>query len=260
MKVNLHIIATTIIFFIVFQSSIVAQSDYAVNVKGDTLRGDLKIITSDPVDHLQVMIGNKKSNYTALQIKNIFHSGVNYRTVKYENSYQFMKLKKNGYLSLLEFREPGQQVMHSQYLSKSDGSGIEVPNLSFKKTLAKYLSDCKDVSARIEKGDFGKRDLENIIDLYNVCIQTKTESMAIKTQPVVVDSEKVLAVKNLAAKVESESLLTKKDALDVLKDIQSKVSKNEAIPNYLIEGLKSYLIDTPSLNKDLDALIALLKK
>jgi hypothetical protein len=251
---------TIVVFLITLQNSAFAQSDYAVSSRGDTLRGELKILTSDPVDHLQIIVGNKKTNYTALQIKSIFHSGIDYRTVKYENSYLFMKLKKSGYLSLLQFREPGQQVMNGQFLSKSDGSGIEVPNLSFKKALAKYLSDCKDVSARIEKGDFGKRDLENIIDLYNACIQTKTESLAIKTQPIDIDSEKVLAVKNFTAKVEAESLVTKKDAVDVLKDIQSKVKKNEVIPNYLIEGLKSYLIDTPSLSKDLDSLIALLKK
>ena len=73
-------------------------------------------------------------------------------------------------------------------------------------------------------------------------------------------NEKEVAVKNFVAKVEAESFLAKKDALDLLKDIQAKVSKNETVPNYLIEGLKSYLNDTPTLAKDLEGVIALLKK
>jgi hypothetical protein len=139
---------------------------------------------------------------------------------------------------------------------------MEVPNLSFKKIMIKYLSDCPDVTKRISSSDLTKRDMERIVDLYNICLQTKTEDSKSKPEPPVesIDSEKVLAVKNLITKVEAENLLTKKDALEVLKDIQSKVNKNEPVPNYLLEGLKSYLADTPSLTKDLDAVVALLKK
>ncbi len=239
----------------------IAQKDYAINVKGDTLVGEIKLMSYDLIDRVQIIANGKKSNFTALQVKIIFQSGTMYKTVKYDNSYRFMKLIKSGYLSLFAFRPSQQNSWDGQYLVKIDGSGMEVPNLGFKKMLSKYLSDCADVSGKLDKGDLSKRDLERIIDLYNTCIQTKTESMTNKpAPPPAIDSEKVLAVKDFVVKVEQENFVTKKDALDMLKDIQSKVSKNEPVPNYLIEGLKSYLADTPSLSKELDSVVALLKK
>ena len=60
--------------------------------------------------------------------------------------------------------------------------------------------------------------------------------------------------------MDAEDFIAKKDAQDILKDIQSKVMKNESVPNYLIDGLKSSLANTPSLAKDVDVFITLLKK
>src|SRR5260221_3623567 len=250
-----------VIFLMTLPLSTIAQKDYALTIKGDTLDGALKLMPYDQLDRVQIIVNGKKTYFTALQVKAFFQSGTMYQTMKYENSYHFMKLIKPGYLSLLAFRFANQNSWDGQYLAKKDGSGMEVPNLGFKKMLSKYLSDCADVSGKLDKGDLSKRDLERIIDLYNTCIQTKTESMTNKPTPTLaIDSDKVLAVKDFVGKVEQENFVTKKDALDMLKDILSKVSKNEPVPNYLIEGLKSYLADTPSLSKELDSVVALLKK
>lgn len=239
-----------------------AQKDYALSSKGDTLKGELKFYSFDNIDRLQINSEGKKSSYTALQVRSFFKDGSTYQSVKYDNSIRFMRVIKSGYLSLLAFNPTSQGGWDGRYLLKKDGTSLEVPNLAFKKMMAKYLEDCLEVHDRIEKGEFPKRDLEKIVDLYNTCLQAKTETL-ITTKPATTtsfSSEKILAIKKLSEKVEAENFLTKKDVLDLLKDMQGKVSKNEAIPNYLTEGLKSYLTDTPALLKEADELIALLKK
>ena len=262
MKIDRPFFTGVILMLLFLPDFASAQTDYVIKLNGDTLKGSVKILSSDHIDRVQIMTDGTKSFFTGLQVRSVRKDNHIYRAVRYENTIRFMKVIKDGYLTLHAFTAVGQNSWDGLYLTKLDGTGMEVPNLSFKKIMIKYLSDCPDVTKRITNGDLTKRDMERIVDLYNTCLQTKTEGSKSKPepQPEAIDSEKVLAVKNLIAKVEAENLLTKKDALDVLKDIQSKVTKNEPIPNYLLEGLKSFLADTPSLTKDLDALLALLKK
>jgi len=235
-----------------------AQKDYALSLRGDTLRGDLKITSFDNLDRLQIVSGGKKTTYTALQVKALYKDSTAYESVKFNNTIRFMKVLKAGYLSLYAFNIPGVGSWDGRYIAKKDGSGMELPNLGFKKVLSKYLKECGEVVQGLEKGDLGRREIEKIIDLYNNCDEAKGNSFA----PEVIkgNATKVAAIKKMTEKIEAENFLTKKDALDLLKDIQAKVLKNEAIPNYLTEGLKSYLVDTPSLSKDAEELIALLKK
>jgi len=47
---------------------------------------------------------------------------------------------------------------------------IKVTNRKFEKPVLKYLATCKDVTTKIQKGTYGKRDLTKIVDEYNeVC-------------------------------------------------------------------------------------------
>ncbi len=254
LKIDLHFAIAVLL--ILLPVSLSAQSDYAVTFKGDTLRGELKIMSYDQLDRVQWSDHGQKKTYTALQIKSIAKSNEFFQPVRYENTIKFMQVMKSGFLSLFKFSN---QNAEGQYLAKKDGTGMEVPNLNFKKALAKYLSECPDVASRLAKGEFSKRDIERIIDLYNACVQNDPY-LGATSKPNLIDSEKILAVKTLVEKVNTENFSSKKDALDLLKDIQTKVSKNESVPNYLIEGLKSYLGAVPAVSKELDTLISSLKK
>ena len=47
---------------------------------------------------------------------------------------------------------------------------IKVSNLKFRKPLLKYIATCKEVTSKIEKGEYGKYDLTKIVNEYNeVC-------------------------------------------------------------------------------------------
>jgi hypothetical protein len=261
MKKETLFLSPVLLVFVLFSNIVSAQTDYAIRLNGDTIKGSLQILDYEQIDRVQIKTGKEKFSFTALQIRSIRKNGELYRPVKFDNTARFMKVLIDGYLSLHAFHASNQSSSwDGRYLTKRDGTGMEVPNLGFKKSMGNYLSDCGDIKNRIEKGELGKRDIQKIVELYNGCMQANTEAN-FKTAPTAtIDSEKVLVLKSFITKVEAENFITKKDAMDILKDIQSKVSKNETIPNYLFDGLKASLLDVPSLSKDLDTLISLLKK
>jgi hypothetical protein len=250
---------------LLFSITLAARAqDYAVTQQGDTLRGKLRHYSYDNLDRLQVTSKDKKkTNFTALQVRLFVKDGVTYRPIKYENTIRFMKVIKSGYLSLLAYSATQQGLFDGRYLLKRDDSGVDLPNISFKRIIAKYLSDCPQVKDKVEKGDFHKSDIEKIVDEYNTCIEANTVQLMATTNATGTSSyknEKIEAVKRLREKVEAENFLTKKDVIDLLNDMHNKLSRNEAVPNFLTDGLKSYLTDTPALSKEADELIALLKK
>jgi hypothetical protein len=246
-------LSTTILF---------SQTDFAITSKGDTLRGRVKLLTYDILDRVQVTVDKKKKVYTALEVKSIFTDGVTYHTVKYDKGYRYMKLIKSGFLSLYGFRLPNQSSYDGQYLLKKDGTGMEIPNLTFKKSMANFLSGCDEVESRIKSGDLGRRDIDQIIDRYNSCLQFKTEKkIEIAPEPTPIESEKMVGVNSLISKVETAAEFTNKtDVLDLLKDLRSKVGRNEILPNYLTKDIKNYLGAQPAFAEDLEKLFVLLKK
>jgi hypothetical protein len=242
-------------------SFVCAQADYAITSKGDTLHGRVKILTYDRLDRMQIVVDKKKKAFSALEAKALFVDGVTYHTVKYDNGYRYMKLIKSGFLSLYGFRMPNQSSYDGQYLLKRDGQGMEIPNLTFKKSMASFLSGCAEVEGRIKSGDFGRRDIDQIIDRYNSCVQFKTENrVAVVQEPTPVESEKMIAINALISKVEASDFTNKNDALDLLKDLRSKVGRNEILPNYLTKEIKNNLSTQTQFTEDVEKLLALVAK
>ncbi len=233
-----------------------------VTTKGDTVRGELRTTAYGNIDRVQVIVDNKKMFFTAMQVLAVHESGSVYKPAQYQNTVQLMKVLKSGYLSLYAFRVGNQTSLDGRLLIKLDGTSIEVPNLTFKKSLATFLEDCPTISEKVKDGELAKKDLDLIIDQYNSCLDVKTQNRRLEASGIVekTENEKTIALESLRKKVEAIEFKSKKDASDLITDIQAKLSKNEIIPNYLSEGLKSYLTDQPSLQEDLEKLLELLKK
>ena len=133
-------------------------------------------------------------------------------------------------------------MISSNRVTKKNNTGIEVPNLSFKKAMKGYLEDCPGVVERIDNGDLGKKELRQIIDEYNQCIADKS-----------IDHDKLIAAKQeqqkqlspwdvLEEKVKQQSDFEgKSDALEMIQEIKAKISRSDNIPNFLIDGLKNSL-------------------
>ena len=242
---------------IIFHASF-CQSNYVITVKGDTLRGDIKILSYDIVDRVQLTVDKKKKSYTALEVKAILLNDQIYRSVRHESRYRFMLLLKSGYLSLYGFQIDKQFTYDGRYLVKRDGGAIEVPNLTFKKSMQEFLKDCESVSDQIKNGELGRKNLDSLITLYNSCIDENTRQAALAKSAASTKKTVLPELESLRGKINVATLASKQDILDLIKDIDSKVKGNQPVPNYLIEGLKGYLLNT-EFKEDLEKLLEALK-
>jgi hypothetical protein len=241
---------STVLFIVnLFCSTLLAQ-DYILTTKGDTLRGEIKILTFDRLDKVQWKEGKSRATFTALQVRELHLNGELYKPTRYDAQVQFMKVLKPGYLSLMAFRLTNQVTYEGRFLSKMDGTGMEVPNLAFKKAMANFLSDCPEVQQRIKDEKLERKNLDAIIDEYNSCFDQKT----IVAQRTRTAAEKSDIVNQLRAKVEAApDVVDKKDALDLLADIKVKIERGEKIPNYQIDALKNLLGSANSVSTELAA-------
>ncbi|MBK5280152.1 MAG: hypothetical protein JJE09_14940 [Bacteroidia bacterium] len=248
----------TAVLAIIFQFSF-GQSDFVITIKGDTLYGKAQILSYDIVDRVQITIDKKKKSLTALEAKAVFLNNEMYYSVRYDTRYKFMIQEQSGYLSLYRFRIDKQFRYDGRYLVKRDGNAIEVPNLTFKKTMQEFLKDCSAVSDKIKSGELGRNHLDTLITLYNNCIDQNT-AQALQTSLSTVESEaSLMTVEILQKKIEASTISSKLDVLDLLNDIVAKVKSNQTVPNYLTDGLKGYLSDT-EYSEDLEKLVAALQK
>ena len=217
--------------------------DYVVTSKGDSLIGEVKPLFYGVDKRVQLsQEGKKKVVYPMFQVRSFYFRGEVYQPVKGPEGWTFMKLQKAGYLSLYTYQLPNQVTFDGSFLVKMDGRGMEVPNISFKKAMQKFLSDCPPVAEKIDNGDLAKKDLNKIIDEYNACIDANTidHGKVIAKQEV---QEKVIGVWDvLEEKVKAEpDFEGKSNALDMITEIKGKVARSEKIPNFLIDGLKNTL-------------------
>ena len=231
----------------------VNAQDYLVTTKGDTLAGDIKPLMFDTSKKVQVTDASRKKTVLSLfEVNSFRQDGDVFKPVKGPAGYTFMKVLKSGYLSLLAFQPQGMTTFDGRYLLLKDGRGVEVPNLSFKKTLKNFLSGCEVVANKIEAGDLAKRDLDQIIDEYNTCIegnQTVIDNAIAQRE---VKQEKLNPWQALENKVKAHADFGQKDdALEMIAEIKAKIARSEKVPNFMVDGLKSTL-QTPDFQPELD--------
>jgi hypothetical protein len=264
MRLPIYCIALVILLFSTCIGSAQNQ-DFLVTVKGDTVRGKLKILTSAYEKQVHISAAaKKKNNYSILQVRIMQLAGERYEPVKLGQSYVFMKLVKEGYLSLYAFQLERQISYDGRYLRKKDGQGMEVPNLAFKKNMAKFMNDCPSVVSKINEGEWGRGDLNAIIDEYNTFIISNTAAATTKlvssTSPVQEVTAPAATFLNqwilLEEKVKTSGLSSKSDALEMIADIKNKLSRGEKIPRFLSEGLKASLESDTQLLEALTAALA----
>ena len=96
---------------------------------------------------------------------------------------------------------------------------------------------------KIDNDVLNKKDLHQIVDEYNACM---TNPAPVEEKPIAAQPAKGLAAWDaLENKVKSQpDFPEKNNALDMISEIKGKISTNQKVPNFLIEGLKS------SLNQD----------
>jgi hypothetical protein len=225
-----------------YSTGLVAQ-DFLVTVKGDTLRGEVKPLAYGTDKKVQVTEpGKKKVTYPLFQIKAYSLKGEKFLPVKGPNGYTFMKLLKRGYLSVYSFQTNNQVSFDGTFLLKKDGTGIELPNISFEKVMKKFLEDCPAIKDKIDRDELNKKDLDKIVDEYNSCIENRT----VNHEQVIAQREErsksITAWDVLENKIKGQpDFEGKTNALEMVTEIKSKIASSQKIPNFLLEGLKSSL-------------------
>jgi hypothetical protein len=230
-----------IILIVTFKES--DAQDFVVTSRGDTIVGQVKPLMNG-VDKKVQLVGEdkKKTVYPMFQVRGFRYKDDIYHPVKGPEGYVFMKLIKSGYLSLYNFQLPNQVSFDGAFLLLRDGQGMEVPNLSFKKYMRNFLKDCSEVAGKINNGELEKRELNQIIDEYNLCISNKTIDHTKIIAEQQVQGKAIPAWDILEEKVKSQpDFEGKPNALEMIAEVKGKIAKSEKIPNFLLEGLKSTL-------------------
>lgn len=225
--------------------------DLLVTAKGDTLSGKVKIIANGYDKRAQLTTADKeKKTFSILQVKALVIDTESYETIKFSDSYHFMKVLKTGYLSLYAFQMDKQVTYDGRYLQKKDGQGIEVPNLGFKKNLSRFLDECVELSSKISEGTLARKDLDTIIDEFNACIaRNSIPQVSAQVLPDATATNKLKNWNTLQEQVEASSLEGKSDVLDMIREIKSKVGKGETLPKFLVDGLKASLAGDATLTE-----------
>ncbi|MDW8330148.1 MAG: hypothetical protein RMK43_00760 [Cyclobacteriaceae bacterium] len=212
-----------------------AQQDFLVTLKGDTIFGIVNCTRFGQSQRIECIIGKKKQYFTPVQVRTFRSGNEYYFPVRTADGYQIMKLLKPGYLSLYAFQMENQITWDGLYLVKKDGSGLEYSGLLFKKRMARFTEDCPEVSRQLEERELRRNDLYEIIDLYNQCIEARTQTQTTTAKRILRWEELEQMVQELPA------FEGKQDALDMIREIRKKIDNQETIPRFLRENLRSIL-------------------
>ncbi|MBL7841391.1 MAG: hypothetical protein JNJ75_14710 [Cyclobacteriaceae bacterium] len=246
-----------IILFVAGYAMASAQ-DYVVTIKGDTLQGKVKYFNGTGVryagagsKYIQLIPHEgKKRTFQVLEVISFKMNDDIYHTIKHVDTYTFMKVMQSGYLSLYAYQLENQTTWDGRYFVKRDGSMLEVPNLGFKKRVEQFLADCPDVVKKVEAGDLARSNLKELVDEYNACVHLKTFPKTEKSPAQTAWSNLESAVKNLS------DFEKKKDALEMIHEVRTKLGKNETIPSFLISGIKDALKDQSAVQESLNTALA----
>ena len=238
-----------LLLMLVYQCA--GAQDYLLTSKGDSVSGEVKPLFYGPEKRVQVITADKeKTSYSLFQVRAFSSDGEIYHPVKGDNGYVFMKLLQPGYLSLYAYQLENQTRFDGLFLKKMDGQSMSVPNLGFKKYLAKFLEDCPDVANTLREGEFNKKNLRDLVTAYNTCVNSRT----LDHGKIIAEREerdiKINEWDTLEEKIREKEFSEKQNALEMIAEIRKKIERREPIPNFLIEGLKNSLKDT-GLTQDL---------
>jgi len=241
-------------------SAVSFGQDYIITIKSDTIKGELKLLSYDLLDRVQVQeAGKKKTTYTALQVRRAHIKDEDYSPVKFDNAIRMMKVVRSGFLSLYSFRAPGQTSYDTRVIQKIGTAAMEVPNIGFKKIVGDLVEDCPTVADKLKNGDFDRYHIEGLVDQYNECIATysarRVETATAKQQESTPASKLIDGMKT---KVNASDLANKNEVNDLLTSIADRLNKKETVPAYMREGLKGYLSSNEDLKADMDQLFKLI--
>lgn len=234
------------------------QRDYMVLTKGDTLYGKVKHLSYGAEQSVQIEVEGqkKKAVYPMLQVRAFKISDDHYHLIRTSTKYIYMKLLSSGYLSLYAFQFDGQNIWNGRYLYKTDGNGMEVPTIGFKKKMTEFLSECPVLVADIESGSLNRNDLDSILTKFNACI-LRNSNYSNKEAPTVTKNTTSVSVwEELESAIKNANVEDKESVLEMVTEAKSKSVNGEKIPNFLKDALQKAVKNNPTLEELLNKALA----
>lgn len=237
--------------------SVMAQTDedLVVTLKGDTLKGRITLLSFEKIDQVQVKT-DKKTILTALQVRMVRYNKETYRPVTYDGKLRFMKVLRDGYLSVLAYQTtPTNSAYDGILLMKADGEMMENPRLGFRKAMPAFLND-RALGDSIEAGLLTRNDLFHVVDQYNRNIQISTLA---RMREVVAGAAADRSVMTLIGKMmlDAQSLPDgqRTEIQDILEDIKWKTGNGLKVPAYMTRALRNATASLPAFSADTEALL-----
>ena len=244
-----------------FSGLVKAQTDEVYLTSGDTLIGKIDILLpADYYEEIMVKTGNEKRRIKSFQMLGFKAVDNVYKIIKFGEKYRIMEEIISGYLGLYRFRTDNNYDFGSRFLYKVTNEGMEVPNITFKKAVANFVSECPSVQAEVKNKTYKVSNIEEMIRAFNNCINEKPLVIAeVKEEEkqVVKASKELELIKTIAKKLESESISEELSTL--LSDLEAKISKGENVPGYLTGALEENTKEFNSVSKEVKKLLNLLK-
>jgi len=147
---------------------------YVINLKGDTLKGELKNNPKKEIDmyskvYLKISETDKKY-YKPDKIKEYSVNGKTYVSRMHDGEAVFMKRISNGVVNLYEYQviwlnKLNEEVIESEYYveKKGDAAPVKIKSGKFKKQICEIMSDNADLIKDIQDK---KYEYENIVDVF----------------------------------------------------------------------------------------------
>lgn len=230
------------------------EDSYIIARNGEKFTGKVQIsVYQNSTQSIVIKYGKKRKSFRPYQVKEVNIKGDTYHPLRLRDSYQMALLIKEGYLTYYKFSsdESSTLTFDTPLLVKKDGDMQEVPNLGFRKRLMDYLGDCENVVTKLDSKEYGRGDLDKIIDEYNLCIADHTAKLNEKTAVLQKNHSKSDQIEKIKTEVSKLDMAARDEVLEMLTDVQSKLKEGKAIPGYLVSGLKEQL--SKELAKKLDA-------
>lgn len=234
--------------------------DYVVTIQKDTLYGEVEVLLPDEFyEEVSISVNGDKQRIKSYQLLEVFSDSSIYHPAKIQNKYRLLKLIEGGYLSLYLYRADQTYDFNTYYLLKSTTEGMIVPNISFRKRVTEFLSDCDEVVTKLDDKTYKKNDLVEIIKDYNICLEKYTQNKFDNSAPVLQEEDRsaLALITSIEHKIKSEG----NDELEtLLGDIKQKVKSGSTVPSYLISALKEQTSALEGLKEEVDQLLQALSK
>lgn len=244
-----------ILFWLTTIPDLTAQKGYVVNLQYDTLPGFLSLISTKDIDRVELIAGNEKTSFTALQVKALMMEGTIYHPIRYASKFQFMQLLRPGFLSLYAFKIENQTTLSGRLLIKAGGDMLDIPGIRFRSIVANFLKECAPVSEKIRAGILRRENLEQLVDEYNLC-KEETNTVQEKQMEKILDrDQKINLINEFKNQVMRSSHKRKEEVTGLLDDIRLKIENEQPVPKYQLEALKEYLAGEQALKEKLPDLL-----